>query len=111
MEITVTPQSGATVLTLNGRLDGLTSPQLEQAVDARLAAGGTRLVFDCALLSYASSAGLRVFLSAAKRAGAAGGKIAFSSLQEPVAEVFKLSGFDKLFAIHHSVADAVASVA
>ena len=111
MDITATPQSGVTVLALNGRLDGLTSPKLEQAVDDRLAAKETRLVFDCSSLDYASSAGLRVFLSAAKKAGNAGGKIAFSSLQAPVAEVFRLSGFDKLFPIHNSVADAVASLA
>ena len=98
------------MLALNGRLDGVTSPDLEQALDGRLAAGESKIVFDCSSLGYTSSAGLRVFLSAAKRADTAGGKIAFSSLQEPVAEVFKLSGFDKLFAIHNSVADAVASL-
>lgn len=111
MEITATQQSGATVLALSGRLDGLTSSQLEEAIDARLAAGETRLVFDCASLAYASSAGLRVFLSAAKKAGASGGKVAFSSLQDSVAEIFKLSGFDNLFAIRASVAEAIAALA
>ena len=111
MEITATCQAGVTVLALDGRLDGLTSPQLEQAVDARLAAGATRLVFDCALLSYVSSAGLRVFLSAAKKAEAAGGRVVFSSLQAAVAEIFRLSGFNNLFAAHPRLDEAVAALA
>jgi anti-sigma B factor antagonist len=109
MEITTSHQSGVTVLSLNGRLDGLTSPVLEKAVDERLAANEAKIVFDCASLSYASSAGLRVLLSAGKKASAAGGRIAFTALQAPVVEVFQLSGFDKLFPIQESVASAVAS--
>lgn len=111
MEITAHPHAAATVLALNGRLDGLTSPALEGAINAQLAAGQARLVFDCALLSYVSSAGLRVFLSAAKKAQAAGGKVAFSTLQASVAEIFELSGFNNLFALHASTADAVAALA
>jgi anti-anti-sigma regulatory factor len=48
MEITTSHQSGVTVLSLNGRLDGLTSPVLEKAVDERLAANEAKIVFDCA---------------------------------------------------------------
>ena len=50
-------------ITLGGRLDTNTSPQLEELVDTSLD-GVEKLVFDMADLEYISSAGLRVLLAA-----------------------------------------------
>ena len=73
MDITESQLNSVTVLTLSGRLDGLTSSSLERKVDALLAAGTRKLVFDCGRLLSASSAGLRVFLSSVKKLKSAGG--------------------------------------
>ncbi len=93
MEITATRHATATVLALAGRLDGLASPALEKQIDALRAEGVTTLVLDLAGLDYVSSAGLRVFLSAAKKFKTAGGRATFVALPAPVREVFELSGF------------------
>ena len=69
--------------------------------------GGDKLVLvDCHKLSFVASAGLRVFLMAAKRLRISGGKLAFAGLQRNVEQVFQISGFNALFAIHKSLADA-----
>jgi len=110
MDITESTQNSVTVLSLSGRLDGASSPSLEQKIDALVAADATKVVFDCAALSYASSAGLRVFLSAAKKLKSSGGGAAFAALTPAVTEVFELSGFNQVLSVHPGVAQAVGAL-
>lgn len=107
MEITETAHPSATVLALAGRLDGLASPALEQRVDAVLASGAKTLVLDLSGLAYVSSAGLRVFLTAAKKFKTAGGRASFAALPAPVREVFELSGFLGVLDVRADVASAL----
>jgi len=111
MEITATTQNNVAILALSGRLDGLSSPALEQHVDTLLEGGARRLVFDCSALSYASSAGLRVFLGSAKKFRSTGGTAVFAALTPAVHEVFELSGFIGVLEVHASPAAAVAKLA
>ena len=108
MDINETKLISATVLTLTGRLDGVTSGTLERKVDALIAAGARKVVFDCSQLLYVSSAGLRVFLGSAKKLKSAGGAAAFAALSPAVQEVFELSGFTGVLAIHPTSAEAAA---
>jgi anti-anti-sigma factor len=108
MNITETKLNAATVLSLAGRLDGIASPGLEQKVELLFTTGVRQLVFDCAKLDYASSAGLRVFLTAAKRLKAGGGKVAFAALTPAVRELFELSGFVAVLSVYPTVAAAAA---
>lgn len=110
MNIVESQLSSASVLALAGRLDGLASPALEKKVDELLAAGTRRLIFDCGQLVYASSAGLRVFLSSAKKLKAAGGQAAFAALTPTVREVFELSGFLGVFAVYPTTGDAATAL-
>lgn len=107
MEISETKHATATVLALSGRLDGLASPALEQRVDAVLASGAKVLVLDLANLAYVSSAGLRVFLTAAKKFKTAGGRATFAALPAPIREVFELSGFLTVLDIRSDVVSAL----
>ncbi len=111
MDITESKINSATVLSLSGQLDGLTCSVLERKVDALLAGGTRQLVFDCGQLAYASSAGLRVFLSSAKKLKSTGGQAAFAALTPSVHEVFELSGFTGIFKLEPTAADAAAAIA
>ena len=108
MEITEFQINSATVLGLSGRLDGLTSATVEGKVGTLIAGGTQKLVIDCAQLVYVSSAGLRVFLSSAKKMKAGGGKLAFAALTPAVQDAFELSGFASILTVHPT-ADAAAS--
>jgi anti-anti-sigma factor len=93
-------------LHVSGNLDSITSPDLTRAVNVAMEAGARRLIFDMRDVRYVSSAGLRVILIAAKQAQSAGGGVAVFGLQTNVAQVFAISGFDKVIAIAASDADA-----
>lgn len=84
--------SSSATLSLTGRLDGLSSPELEQQVCALIASGVRTLTFDLSALDYVSSAGLRVFIIAAKKLKASGGAAHFISLTPAVRDVFHISG-------------------
>ena len=107
MEITETKHASATVLALAGRLDGLASPALEKQVDAVFASGAKVLVLDLSNLAYVSSAGLRVFLTAAKKFKSAGGRATFATLPASIREVFELSGFLSVLDVRADVASAL----
>lgn len=79
------------IISLEGRLDTATSPQLEaelrESVDNKSA-----LIFDFAGVEYVSSAGLRVLLSARKIMKEKG-KMKLKNVSETVMEVFEITGF------------------
>nr|WP_294525152.1 STAS domain-containing protein [uncultured Rhodopila sp.] len=99
-----------TILMPAGRLDTAAAPAFEREMIAATAAGGSRLLIDLANLAYVSSAGLRVFLVAAKRLRAEGGRIALCGLQPQVAEVFDISGFAAIVPVYADRQAALAAL-
>ncbi|MFZ9405809.1 MAG: STAS domain-containing protein [Burkholderiaceae bacterium] len=81
-----------------GRLDGSNAPAAEKELLALVESGGSVDV-NLAGLDYVSSAGLRVFLAAAKAAKAKGGKLVLMSPKAAVLEVLQISGFDRILEI------------
>ena len=84
-------------LALEGRLDTTTAPELEAVVKNDLT-DAQELVFDFADLEYVSSAGLRVLLLAQKTMKKKGGMVVRNASKD-VMEVFKVTGFAKIFKI------------
>ena len=80
-----------------GRLDTVTSPELEKAVKGSLD-GVTELIFDLAGLEYISSAGLRVLLSSQKIMNGKG-SMKVIHVNEMIAEVFEITGFTDILTI------------
>ncbi len=85
------------VITLKGRLDTLTAPQLEEELGACLD-GVEKLVFDFSELEYISSAGLRVLLSAQKTMNARG-SMTVKNVSEEIREIFDVTGFSDILTI------------
>jgi anti-anti-sigma factor len=84
---------------LAGRLDGASSPAHENALKELLTGSVDSIDIDLSELNYVSSAGLRVFLVAAKAAKAKGGKVTLVSPKPLTVELLKISGFDKIIPI------------
>lgn len=108
VNIAASKLESATVLSLTGRLDGLSSPEIERQVQALIGSGVRTLIFDLSGLEYVSSAGLRVLLLAAKQSKAAGGGARFASLSPPVQHIFQISGLLAALEIHPTVESAMA---
>lgn len=85
------------VLTLTGRLDTTTAPQLEAEINATVG-GITLLTLDFEGLEYLSSAGLRVILSTQKTMNKQG-KMVIKHVNETIMEVFEVTGFVDILTI------------
>ena len=97
MTINKQQNGNALTLALEGRLDTVTSPELEAELKASLD-GADSLTLDFAKLDYISSAGLRVLLSAHKAMSAKGG-MKVTNVNEIVREVFDVTGFADILTI------------
>ncbi len=97
------------VVTPNGRLDSNTAPMLEMTLGSHLSASHFNLIIDMAEVTYISSSGLKVLMSAFKKARGKSGKIALAALTPRVTEVFQISGFETLFEITPTVQASAAT--
>ncbi len=107
MEITTRTQGDYTIVAIAGNLDSMTSPQAQQALDGVVAGGATKVAVDFTTLDYISSAGLRVMLGTAKQLMAKGGALKTFGLNQTVREVFDISGFSTILAVHATEAEAL----
>ena len=84
-------------VTITGRLDTTTAPQLEAEFKQNLG-GVEKLVLDFAALDYLSSAGLRVLLAAQKTMNKQGEMI-IKNVNETISEIFEVTGFIDILTI------------
>lgn len=84
-------------LSIEGRLDTLTAPELENEIRNGLT-GVEKLVFDFEKLEYISSAGLRVMLLAQKIMSRLGGMRVVNA-NDTIMEIFEVTGFTDILTI------------
>ena len=97
MKINTKLEKNSLTVTLEGRLDTNTSPNLEKEL-------GTldeieNLIFDFEKLDYISSAGLRVLLSCQKNINSKSGLMIIKNVNEEIQEVFDMTGFSDILTI------------
>ena len=97
MTLSKTLNGNSLTIAVEGRLDTVTSPELEAFVSENLE-GVTELIFDFSALDYISSAGLRVLLSSQKKMNARG-KMKVTGVNETVSEIFEVTGFSDILTI------------
>ena len=97
MTIAKKQNGGNLEIALEGRLDTVTSPELEKELNSSMDAADS-LTLDFTKLDYISSAGLRVLLSAHQAMSKKGGMI-ITNVNEIVKEVFDVTGFADILTI------------
>jgi anti-anti-sigma factor len=119
MEITERRTADIVTLSLSGRLDTTTAKTFEDRILSRIEAGDRRFIIDLAELEYIASAGLRVFVLAAKRLDGGNGKLVLCGFRktipyntlnrtpDPIREVFDTAGFSSIFTTYGSEDDAI----
>jgi anti-anti-sigma factor len=110
MEIIKKKEDEVLIVSVNGRLDAVSSPDFDKEISQLMDAGELTLVFDLNELQYISSAGLRSFLMIAKKIKSTSGKIALASLQDIVKQVFEVSGFNQILPVFDSVDKALSNL-
>ncbi len=92
MALTINKSGSESVtVSLIGRLDTTTAPQLEKELDGILASA-KELVFDFAGLEYISSAGLRILLKSQKAMNKQG-SMKLKNVSDDIKEIFEITGF------------------
>ena len=91
MDITKEKEGTKLTLTVTGRLDTTTSPELEKCISQSID-GISDLLFDFTSLEYISSAGLRVLLSTQKKMNKQG-NMKVCHVNKEVYEIFEVTGF------------------
>jgi anti-anti-sigma factor len=107
MNILTEQREGATIMSIQGRLDGHHAQEAEAAFLALTGDGYTRFVFDFSQMQYISSAGLRVVLVAAKKVRTLQGRLICASMSDQVRDVFEMSGFLSILETANSTEEAL----
>ena len=97
LKVTMSKDGAEYTFALEGRLDTLTSPDLEDQLE-EIYEGAEKLIFDLGKLEYISSAGLRVLLGAAQEMEDRG-EMVVCNVTPAVKDVFDVTGFSDTFNI------------
>ena len=92
MEIFKAKDNDLFKVSISGRLDTNSAPELEKSVMEEID-GVKKLVLNLYNLEYISSAGLRVVLMLHKKMSSMGGTLIISHPKDEVMEVFDMTGF------------------
>ena len=109
MEISTRELKRANVVTVKGRVDSATTPELEKTLQALLDGHRHYIVAELADVEYMSSAGLRALVSALKAAKKGGGEVVIARPSTRVREVIDLAGLSSVFTMYDDVVEAVGS--
>lgn len=110
MEITTQRFKHCDLISISGRVDSYTAPQLSEAIEVVNKAGGYKIVLDLSGLEYMSSAGFRALLvgqRSCKRYNR--GEVVLAGVPKRIYEALDLTGFTPLFKIFEDVTAAVGS--
>lgn len=112
MEWATDRRDGALVVAPRGEIDHATADAFRgPLLDAVEQAAGEdeRLVIDFSGVTYMSSVGLRVMMIAGRAAKEKGVAVSVAGLNDTMAEIFRISRFDRIFPVHDSVEAALSA--
>jgi anti-anti-sigma factor len=107
MQISTRELKRVNVVSVSGRVDSASAPDLEKSLQSLLDSHRNHIVVELADVEYMSSAGLRALVSALKAAKKAGGDLVIARPSGRVREVIELAGLTSVFTIHNDVVEAV----
>ncbi|MBI3176380.1 MAG: STAS domain-containing protein [Chloroflexi bacterium] len=109
MDISTQEIKRAMVMTVKGRVDSATAPDLENALKQLVDGEKAQIVLDLNDVEYMSSAGLRAMVSTLKAVKRINGDLRLCAPSPRVAEVLRLAGLTSIFNLYPTQAEAVDS--
>lgn len=107
MEMTERTIGFVTVVSLNGKVDSVQAPAVQEDLQRILRSGKKYLVLDFGGVSFIASMGLRMLLILAKQAKSLNGRIVLSRLSPSVHKILEIAGFLPYFDVCDSQEEAV----
>ena len=111
MEIKAETMKRCELLSVSGRVDSSTAPELEKVLLGLIQSGQKNIVVNMKDTEFISSAGLKALLSALMkvRKMIPAGDVVISEIKPELRESFDLVGFDRLFSFYDDNMRAVGS--
>ena len=108
MEVTTKEYKSSDLVTVNGRIDSYSAPQLAETLDGLIANGRYKGVPDLRSEGFLSSAGLRVMISTQKDCKKhRNGELVLAAVPDRICKALDLAGFTPMFSIFDDTMDAV----
>jgi anti-sigma B factor antagonist len=110
MEVTTKQLKRVDVVTVSGRIDSATAPELDRVLTSIVEAGRYRICLDLKDLEYMSSAGIKVLISTLKTCKRWNrGDLRLANMPPRISDVFDLAGLTPLFKVYPDAVEAVGS--
>ena len=110
MEISTQQHKRCDVVTVSGRIDSATAPQLEDTLNSIMDDGRYKLVLDMTEVNFVSSKGLWVLIGAQKQCKRyRRGEVILVNVKDEIRSAFDLVGMGDYFTISDNLTDAVGS--
>ena len=110
MEITSKKYKHCDLLSLQGKVDSYTAPDLTKAIETLNNDGQFKIVLDLGELEYMSSAGFRALLIGQRNCKRYNrGEIVLAAVPKKILDALELTGFTPLFRMFDDVITAVGS--
>ena len=87
-------------VSLDGRLDTVSSSEVEKSIKGSLKTG-FNLILDCSKLVFLTSSGLRAILSIQKEVYANGGQMILRKVNPEIMNIFEMTGFANILIIEN----------
>lgn len=95
------------VLSIGGKIDTLSSSDVEKKLNGLIDGGAKMLVIDFSKTEYISSSGLRALLAGLKKVRKIQGDMKLVAMKPTVRQVFEIAGFTRLFDVFELEEDAI----
>jgi len=95
------------VLLIKGRLDAISSVDVEKQIFNYIGEGHHNLVLNFSQVDYLSSVGMRLLLRTTKKLKMLSGKLVVCEINTNVMDILKMSGFDHVIEFSPSEQDAL----
>jgi anti-sigma B factor antagonist len=99
LKLSVSEESGRTVVVAEGELDLYTSPRLRESLTERIDGGARQLMVDLGGVTFVDSTALGVLVSALKRVRAEGGDLELRAPTPSARKVLEITGLNRVFTI------------
>ncbi|MET7422144.1 STAS domain-containing protein [Dactylosporangium sp. NPDC005555] len=103
MELSVAGGIDRTVVAVNGNLDVATAGELRESLHHAIGDAGTSLIVDLTGVWFLDSTALGVLVGVHKRLLERGGGLQLVCPRDGLLRIFRLTGLDRVFAIHASL--------
>jgi len=110
MEISESIQDQLVILAPKGRIDSITSTDLDAKISDLIARGFSKIIVDFSATDFVSSAGLRILLMKEKQLRNIHGYLILACMSDVIEEIFEVSGFSSIFKIQKTLDTAINSL-